>query len=161
MLSIGVDLSFTSCGIVVCTDDVVVHFERFVTDTKQTKFESAFAVAKKVGSVLAQFKPDKFGIEGLGFGGFGNATRDLAGLQYAILIEIVHSTPVIKMEQIGVVTPKTLKLFATKNGKADKSSMIAALPPKVKEQFETAGFKKTTGLGDLADAYWLSQYVQT
>jgi hypothetical protein len=36
--------------------------------------------------------------------------------------------------------------------------MINALPEAVKDSFVSSGYKKTTGLTDLTDAYWLSIY---
>ena len=59
-----------------------------------------------------------------------------------------------------IVPPTTLKKFATGSGKADKNEMIAALPVDVREHFNAQGYKKTTGLTDVADAYWLSTYAK-
>ena len=89
--------------------------------------------------------------EGLGFGGSNsNASRDLAYLVGAI--ETVFG------EQFKEVAPTALKKFATGSGKADKQDMINALPEDIKQKFLDAGFKKTTGLSDLADAYFIGKY---
>lgn len=89
--------------------------------------------------------------EGLGFGvSKSNASRDLAYLVGAI--ENAFETP------FQEVPPTTLKKFATGSGKADKGQMIEALPQYYRVKFEQAGYKKTTGLADLADAYFIGKY---
>jgi hypothetical protein len=43
------------------------------------------------------------------------------------------------------------------DGKFKKKDMIAALPDDIKKMFTDKNYKLTTGLSDLADAYWISQ----
>lgn len=89
--------------------------------------------------------------EGLAFGNSNsNASRDLAYLVGAIEANVTR--------ECLEVPPSTLKTFATGYGKADKQQMIDALPEEVRQQFLEAGFKKTTGLADLADAYFIGKY---
>lgn len=92
--------------------------------------------------------------EGLGFGGSNsNASRDLAYL--VGVLERNFNTP------FREVAPTRLKKFATGSGKADKQGMIDALPPIVLGWMKDKGYKKTTGLSDLADAYFIGQYFLT
>ena len=88
--------------------------------------------------------------EGLSFGGMGNATRDLAQLVGAIENECGKA--------FSEVSPKSVKKFATGSGNATKEDMIAALPDKVSSKFKEQGYKKSTGLADLADAYFIGRY---
>jgi Holliday junction resolvasome RuvABC endonuclease subunit len=56
---------------------------------------------------------------------------------------------------IIIIPPKTVKKIATGNGNASKDDMIEHLPKIVREEFAAIGYKKSTGLKDLADAYWI------
>lgn len=87
--------------------------------------------------------------EGLAFGGKGNASRDLAYLVGGIEREC---------GAFYEIAPPSLKKFATGSGRAEKDEMVAALPNDVKQQFLDAGYLKTTGLRDLADAYFIGLY---
>jgi Holliday junction resolvasome RuvABC endonuclease subunit len=105
---------------------------------------------------MQMHKPDFIALEGLAFGMTGNATRDLAGLQFSIITVARY----IDLINIEIVTPLSVKKFATDNGKAKKEDMIAALPILVGDMFRERGFKKTTGLADLADAYFIAKFIQ-
>jgi len=56
------------------------------------------------------------------------------------------------------VPPKSAKKFATGNGNASKQDMIVNLPPNVMQRFMEENYKKTTGLADLADSYFIGKY---
>jgi hypothetical protein len=83
----------------------------------------------------------------------GNATRDLAGLQFSIITKIKF---ILQMD-IEIIAPPTLKKFATGSGRASKIDMINALPPEVYEHFtKEKKWKKSSGLTDVTDAYFLA-----
>ena len=89
-------------------------------------------------------------IEGLAMNRNTVTARPLAGLFYYINIELIkNNIPYFNLP------PKTVKKFATGSGNATKDEMIKALPKKVLQKFMDAGIKKTTGLHDLADAYFI------
>lgn len=156
-LFLGIDQSYTSTGICLVQGDQMIHFERFVSDKTKEIFEKCWDVASYVRKIIKDHKPAAASIEGLAFGMMGNATRDLAGLQFSVITSVRFADG---YESLAVVTPLTLKKFATGSGKAKKEDMIAALPTDVLERFKEKGFKKTTGLADLADAYWLARFTQ-
>ncbi len=86
----------------------------------------------------------------------GNATRDLAGLQFSIINKIKF----ILEKDITIVAPPTLKKSATGSGKASKEEMIEALPKEVLELFtKDKNWKKSRGLTDVTDAYFLARYL--
>lgn len=91
--------------------------------------------------------------EGLAFGNTpGNATRDLA-----TLVGYIQSD----LGEMLEVAPTSVKKFATGKGRwagDNKQPMIDALPAQIREDFTSAGYKKTTGLSDLADAYFIGKY---
>ena len=155
MKILGVDQSFTSCGIVIIEDGQLVYEERFVSCKTLGKPERAYEVAKRLAIVALKNNVDAVALEGLAFGGKGNATRDLAGLQFAILIELgVHNG--YECEIIGIGTAKKL---ACGKGNAGKEVLVESLPKYVRERFDALGVKKTTGLGDLSDAYWIGMVL--
>lgn len=157
MITIGVDQSFTSSGFVVLdTDGKVVDVRRFVSAKALDMFDRARQVANYVADVIIEVGADLVALEGLAFGIRGSATRDLAGLQYMIVGKVRERTG----KNIKIVAPLTLKKFATGSGKASKKDMVAAIPPEVVLYMkEEKGLKTTTGLTDVADAYFLAKYI--
>lgn len=157
MRILSIDQSYTCSGIVVLNDGHMEHCEVFKTkkpddakDMKQT-YHRAFLVSERIAKLAKDYNPDLISIEGLAFGMRGNATRDLAGLQFVIVVELIER---LKYD-VEVLSPLTVKKFATGSGKAKKIEMIEALPENIHKKFLDLGVKKTTGLGDLADAYFI------
>ena len=154
-LILGIDQSYTSSGLVITDDDsgAMVYFERFKTDPTHDTYARALAVAQQVCGVVATYNPMIMNLEGLAFGIRGNATRDLAGLLFTIVNIVLSKYPDLKY---NILPPTAVKKRATGSGKAKKKEMIDALPSGVKQAFTDKNFKLTTGLADLADAYWIS-----
>lgn len=153
---IGIDQSYTSSGIVILdSNQAIIHDERICSSTDDDIFARAWFVADSISATINKFKPKCVGIEGLAFSKFGNATRDLAGLQFTIIhrLRYTHS-----FAELVIVTPNELKKYATTKGNADKKEMFRCLPKDVSERFE-ANYKKTKGLFDITDAYWIARYT--
>ena len=149
MKILGIDQSYTSCGIVVIEDGKLIHAEKFVSTKTKDIYSRAWEVACHTSCVALQHNVDAVALEGLAFGGKGNATRDLAGLQFAITIELqIHNGYDCSIIGIG-----TAKKLACGKGNADKKLLVDSLPPDVRKYFDELGVKKTTGLADLSDAY--------
>ena len=153
MKILGIDQSYTCSGLIVLEDGEVIHAEKFSSDTTKDKPGRAWEVAKQIGRLVTRFNPDIVALEGLAFGMRGDATRDLAGLQFTIVnvLRYHYDTECI------VVSPRTVKKVATGNGKADKMEMYNLLPKKIKNLFEEMGLKKSTGMLDLTDAYYIAK----
>jgi Holliday junction resolvasome RuvABC endonuclease subunit len=156
MIYLGIDQSYTSSGIVVVKDQELLYSSVFKTPKDEDIFDRAWRISEHVLEVVEKFGVELIAIEGLAFGMTGNATRDLAGLQFLIVSKVRQ----IAKKRIVIVSPKSLKVFATTNGKAKKKDMIGALPDEIVSVFKGEGYKLTTGLADLADAYFLAQYVK-
>lgn len=152
----GIDQSYTSTGICVIKDDEVAYFDCIKTAKSNDVFHRCWEVTDKIRSLIKEHNPDYVSIEGLAFGMTGNATRDLAGLQFSIITTAKYIDGV----NIDIITPLSLKKFATGNGKAKKDDMMAAIPANVLDVFKARGYKKTTGLADLTDAYFLAKFIQ-
>ena len=82
MKVLGIDQSFTSCGIVLLEDGEMKFYEKFVTRKDDDIFDRAQELTVHIQLKAMQFEPDIVALEGLSFGSKGNATRDLGGLMF-------------------------------------------------------------------------------
>lgn len=150
---LGVDQSYTSSGICIIQSGELIHSEIYKTPKDEDIFVRAWNISEKVVALINEYDVEYVSIEGLAFGSVNaNATRDLAGLQFLIVTKV----RLVLGIHVEIIAPTSLKKFATGSGKATKKDMIAALPPNVLETFRAQGFRVTTGLADLADAYFLA-----
>jgi len=120
------------------------------------KFERSNLIAEFLLSTAVFHKVDLVAIEGLAFGMRGDATRDLAGLQYAIVNKLRFEGGF----RVEIIAPNAVKKFATGDGRAKKEVLYEALPKSTQEVFLGIGVKKTTGLYDLTDAYWIAMAIE-
>jgi Holliday junction resolvasome RuvABC endonuclease subunit len=155
-LVLGIDQSYTSCGYVLWNTESqqMEEFGRFTTEKTDTTYARALSTAKKICELIKKHNPTMLKAEGLAFGIRGDATRDLAGLLFTIVNLVAYEHPTIVFKEYA---PTSVKKKATGSGKADKKAMIEALSDDVRQKFLDAGFKKTTGLTDLTDAYWIAR----
>jgi len=153
MKILAIDQSFTSSGIVLLEGDKILHCEKFTSDAETDMFDRAYEVACQLVDVAKRLKPDVVVIEGLAFSAKGNQTRNLAGLQYVIVNYFRDAG-----FDVQIAAPNTAKKTAG-FGHKEKGDMIAALPKHVHKKFLELGVKKTTGMGDLADAYWIGKSI--
>lgn len=156
---LGVDQSYTSSGYVVIDESgEVKEFGtiRTTVDTDGDTFDRAAKVAETVAHLANEHNPALVGFEGLAFSMMGNATRDLAGLQFVLVTQLRKTS---FGSNLVIVSPNLLKKFATGDGKAKKEAMVAALPQTFLDAISERKFKKSTGLYDIADAYWIARYT--
>lgn len=171
MLQIGIDQSYTSTGIVFHNGTKVI--EHAVISTKKTESHLEKMIrAREISNTthhlirehvmlrLQQNMDDvKICIEGLSYGSSGKmaaANRDLAGLQFMMIDELLNS---FDEEQIRIVAPTSLKKLATGKGNAKKELLYECLESHNKDFFdEISCIPKTRGRLDLVDAYWLSVF---
>lgn len=156
---LGFDQSYTSSGYCIINEDGgLVELGAIKTNeaTHGDIYDRAALVSRSALELCSRYTPAKVGLEGLAFSKFGNATRDLAGLQF-VLITQFRASP--HGEKISIVSPNLLKKFATEKGNANKQDMVDVLPQHIQEHIASLKFKKSTGLYDIADAYWIAQYT--
>ena len=153
---LGVDQSYTSSGYcVIGPTNLVTDIGVFKTDKNLDIYSRALKVSEFVISKIQQHKVNHLVLEGLAFGMTGNSTRDLAGLLFTVMTN-VRSRKIKVIESI--VAPTALKKFATGSGTAAKGNMYTHVPTEVKRMITDGGLKKTTGMYDACDAYWLARY---
>ena len=144
---------------ITCTAWVIFEGDQYdmtsfgcIKTKKDTSRNNLYRRSSEICGVLRHLSTqvDTLVREGLGFGlSNSNASRDLAYLVGAIERDC---GPFFE------VAPTQLKKFSTGSGKADKQDMIEALPEYILTQFMDAGYKKSTGLSDLADAYFIGKW---
>jgi len=154
MKTIGIDQSYTKTAVVVLQDGELDDFIVFTSNKNDDIFYRCWKLTKDICEFADMKKPDLINIEGLSFASFGDATRNLSGLQFSIVSKLRFELSYV----VDIVSPMTLKKAATGSGKAKKPEMIAALPEKVLTKFKDSGYKRANGLEDLADAYHLSVF---
>lgn len=155
---IGIDQSYKSAGVCIMDEKGQVIDMYTITTDKDTGdvFKRANVIAEKIAKAIKDHNVVCMGIEGLAFAKFGDATRDLAGLQFTI---ITHLRYRCGFDVIVIPPPNELKKYATGKGNADKVLMHSSLPEDIRKRLEAKNYRKTTGLYDIADAYWLAKYA--
>ena len=156
MKILAIDQSYTCSGIVILRDSEMLHCEKFVTDKSKDIFQRAWDVVQRVVKVTKDYNPDIIAMEGLAFNSRGNATRDLAGLQFCITTHMRY----VKGADVRIVAPGTVKKVATGKGNSPKELLVECLPENIRTAFDELGVKKTTGLSDLSDAYWIARTIE-
>jgi len=154
MRIIGIDPSYSCTGICILEDEDLIHAECFKTTTARNHFERCYDIAQYLGALVNEWDIEQVQIEGLNLGvRRSDVTRDLAGLFYTIVIQlsIVQNLPT------NIIAPTSVKKYGAHYGWAKKEDMIAALPDAVRDYFFSLGYKKTTGIADLADSFFIAQ----
>lgn len=157
MIRIGIDQSMSCTGLVILKDDVDMLYYGTIKTSKDegSIFKRFNIISEKIIDLIIEYNVDEVKIEGIPFGRIpGNASRDLAGLQAVIISNILDQ----QGKECIIIPPKAVKKFATDNGNAKKPEMLEAVPEQHRVKFVDAGYKKTTGIYDLADAYFIGMY---
>ena len=163
---IGLDQSYSNTGYVIIDDNGTTLKTGTINSPKTDGdiFARAKYIAMDIAMIVCEYKEcinniwhtPIICIEGLSFGGFGSATRDLAGLQFMI----INTLRDFAINDITVLPPTSLKKFALGKGKGSKEDMLAAVPSDIYDFLINTGYKKSKGLYDVVDAYWLAHYIR-
>ena len=150
MKTIGIDQSLTATGIVILEDNEIYDYFVIKSD-KDNSFEERIAYIWDNLEIHLDDIDHVF-IEGLSYGSNSTSARPLAGLYYYLLI---------KLNELGLsyesFPPTSVKKFALK-GNAKKWEMFLSMSEKDQKTLKEKGHKKTTGLTDLSDAYWIAKF---
>lgn len=154
---IGIDQSFTNNAFCVFNnlgeliDFDVIKSKKVSEDTSYE--ERILEITEALFERLERYNIRHISLEGLAMARNSVTARPLAGLFYYLCIEFKK-----RGIPYSVISPTTVKKFAIK-GNAKKEEMYAVIPENIKEKFLEKGFKKTTGLFDLTDAYFIGKYT--
>lgn len=119
-LTVGLDLSLTSTGIVVWEEEVLFAINP-KTQPRDGGPESRTAIILDAISVaLKSYEPRVVDVENHAFGAIGGDTRPHE------LLGVVRFTLWNEGRTMRVVAPNTVKKFATGNGRASKEEMLEA-----------------------------------
>jgi len=156
----SVDQSITCTGVCIFEDEKLIHFECIKTTNDESNVARISYIASRLLDLFNEYKCDDFVTESLAYGSIGDATRNLAGLLFAIEVKLYEQ---LGIDTVPKVTPTSVKKFATGYGgsakkKVTKKDMMAALPEDVYNDFYNAGYLRSKGLADLADAYFIGLY---
>ncbi len=167
MRVLGVDQSYTSTGWVVFNNDNLEDFG--IIGTKPCDgdvFVRARYITDKLKEIANTYNIDMVGIEGLAFGGVGDATRDLAGLQFLIIdsfrpipVVIVAPTSVKSLALAGRPKSAPILIDGKKKKNNKKKELFEALPEDIQRKFKDKGLKITKGLYDVTDSWWIGKYT--
>lgn len=159
----GIDQSLSCTGVVILEEKggikTVLYHEAITTekDPDATPMADTLTRAKYIAKQLADLQlvwdPDQIVLESLSFGSVGNATRNLAILFGIICVQLGLDDP-------DLVTPTSLKKYATSSGRANKKEMLAAIEQVNPELFsELNSYTIKQGKYDIADAFWIATWI--
>lgn len=153
MKILSIDQSFSNCAVILWDNDKMIDFLVVQTTNEKEDYERIHYIGEEIRTLLLTHKVDLMVIEGMSFGSISNSVRKLAGLYYYLLITAW---------KLGIpykeVTPKSVKKFAC-HGKASKKEMFDSLPKDVQELFASRYKTIKSGRQDLADAFWIGQFI--
>lgn len=157
MTIIGIDQSFTNTGICIKnSDEYTFKVHSTVPDKEDLleKFKRAKQIALRILEDIRDFDVTDVRLEGLAMGNIkGNSSRDLSILQGVIVTHILDHYPDMP---IKIITPTSVKKYATGKGNSPKDELFNCLPENIKEIL--MGYPKTKGRLDLCDAYWIANF---
>lgn len=152
---VGLDLSFRSTGISdgshTCvartsdSDPTELRINRLSADC----WNQIWACGIDYPGSPAHPTADLVVVEGAAYGAKGDAVDQLAGLRWRVRCEL-HTMGI----PFVIVTPSTLKAYATGNGRATKPEMVRAALDRHKVDFSPVKIKD--GRYDMADAFALA-----
>jgi Holliday junction resolvasome RuvABC endonuclease subunit len=155
---IGIDQSYNSTGVCILDENknVVDLFKIVTPPSVGDIFARAHTLATTLGGLVGTHMPIGIGLEGLAFAMTGDATRDLAGLQFVIVNTLRYE---YDYNRIVIPSPNTVKKLATGKGNSNKEALYSALPEEIRKRIEEKNYRKTTGMYDVTDAYWIAVYT--
>ena len=156
MRLLSIDQSLNSTGVVIWYDGNAAAWSILRPETTAEAILKIRWVVKEIGLLIHQHGVEGIVVESLPFGMNSTSVRPLAALYY-----FIHNLCVEKGIPFYDANITSVKKYATGSGKAKKQDMITAFEvdnPALFDHIKKANIKKTTGLADLADAYFIGKY---
>jgi len=154
MILMSIDQSLSSTGVIIWAKDLL--WFRLTSNKEDDITSRITSITKQIKELCLKHNVTDIVVESLPYGINSTSVRPLAGLYYCIstMCKDVH-IPFNEANVTGV------KKHATGSGKAKKAEMITAFienAPELYAEITSKNIRKTTGLADLADAYWIGVY---
>lgn len=152
---IGIDLSITSTGYFIQCDDCFLGGLIKTSKVDGDYYKRATIIMKELDKLIRQYPTFKIAIESPAFGARGAQSYVLFGIHFlACTLFYKHKREATQL------APTSIKKFATGKGNSKKEALIDSLPEDVRAYFNKLGLKKSTGLSDITDAYWIARYIK-
>ena len=152
---IGIDLSITSTGFFI---EGSAGYRGGVIKTSPQDgdfYKRATIIMMKLDELIRQYPDYLIAIESPAYGARGAQSYVLFGIHFlACTLFYKHGREAVQF------SPTSIKKFATGKGNSKKDIMFESLPEDIKLYLEKLGLKKSTGLYDATDAYWIAQYLK-
>jgi len=153
----AIDQSIRSSGITIFNDGEPISFHLIRTEkTDGDIYERINMIVDRVVELVEEHFIDHIAIESIPMGRItGNSRIDLAGLFHSLIsrLRFVLNVP------ITIIQIQEAKIIATGSGKADKNTMFNALSDDMKERIVSFEKRKTKGLYDVVDSYWIGKVL--
>jgi len=149
----SIDQSLSCSGITIWDNEgKCIYFTCVKTKSGVPAILRIREITQALANMCSTYSIECIVAESLPFGINSTSVRPLAGLH--MCIQNLAQDLAIAFTESNVTA---VKRFATGKGTAKKSDMIDAFANDNKILFEKAAklYKKTTGLADLADSYWI------
>jgi Holliday junction resolvasome RuvABC endonuclease subunit len=149
----SIDQSLSCSGVIVWKKGKPIFGECIKTTPKEEVVIRIREIILRISDLATTHNIKTIVVESLPFGLNSTSVRPLAGLHMCIqnMCEDLN----IEFTESNVTA---VKKFATGKGNAKKEDMVKAFEtdhPKLHNEMVLKGYKKTTGLADLADSYWI------
>ena len=157
----SVDQSLSCTGVCIFSaSGKLIHFECIKTTNENTIIERISMISNRILTLFDDHSCDDVVFEQLSYGSLGDATRNLAGLLFTIETKLFEKRG---LDELTKIAPTSVKKFAcgyggSKKRKITKKDMMEALPEDTYAAFFDAGYLRSKGLADLADAYFIGKF---
>jgi len=152
----SIDHSLTSTGVIIW------HKAPYLVKLSSNKGDEVIVrirdIVSQLTGLIAKHGVTETVIESLPYGLNSTSVRPLAALYHCI-----HNMCIDLGIQFYESHVTSVKKLATGSGKAKKEQMIEAFAnadPILYQAVLESGLKKTTGLADIADAYWIGRLMK-
>ena len=137
---IGLDLSLTSTGMVVVSEDGVLVEKEIISSDSKNEIENRLKnIADKIVEILKKYDDVAIAIEGLSFGSTSSSALQIGALHYYVRCKLKENGYTFL-----ICEPTKVKKFVTGLGNCKKDLIILKVYQKWGEEFS---------ISDLADAY--------
>ena len=148
----SIDQSLSCSGIVIWSKPVV--FATIKTTNNISQIDRIRNIKASIAELVSEHGVTDIVIESLPYGLNSTSVRPLAGLYYCINDLCLDLGITFSEANITAV-----KKYATGSGRAKKKDMLLAFSKTaVYERAKELGHKQTTGLADIADAFYIGAY---